>query len=48
MNKSLESSTGPWVIAEVGSNWKVSDDARVNLEMARRHIYDAEMRSAGS
>jgi len=41
MNKSLESSTGPWVIAEVGSNWKVSDDARVNLEMARRHIYDA-------
>jgi sialic acid synthase SpsE len=41
MNKSLSNSTGPYVIAEVGSNWKVSDDMRVNLEMARRHIYDA-------
>ena len=32
---------GPFVIADIGSNWKTSNDQSDNLIMAKRHIHDA-------
>ena len=33
----------PFIIAEVGSNWKRSNILEENLALARRHIYDASL-----
>jgi sialic acid synthase SpsE len=38
---SLKDLQAPYVIADVGSNWKTSNDSTDNFIMAQRHIHDA-------
>lgn len=33
----------PFIIADVGSNWKISSNESDNIAMAKRHIYDASV-----